>query len=249
MLSTATYLNGNLDLLAPENGFLGQLAGTLSPESRSQFIGMAQLRQVPARTVLVEDGQKATEIGFVLSGLLAATKHFADGRVSIGALLLPTDLYGRLISGASGHCIEALTEAHVLSFKRAPFQALLLKEPEATQLLLLHSLDELDAAREWTLLLNGSRVVQRVALFLVLLVRRQDAHPARSPQPVPVHVDLSRDDLASYLGTRPETLSRAFHDLADRQIIRIRTPMDFEILDLPALLDLSGQELAGLEQG
>jgi CRP/FNR family transcriptional regulator len=189
------------------------------------------------------EGEESTEIGFVLSGILAMTKHLADGRVSIGGLLLPTDMYGRVFSGPNEHRIEALSEAHILSFKRATFQSLMLKEPEATQLLLLHVLDELDAAREWTLLLNGSKVVQRVASFLVLLVRRSGSHLASLPEPVSVQVDLSREDLASYLGARPETLSRAFHELADKKIIRILDPAEFEILNLPALLDVSGQDL------
>ena len=241
MLPIATHLNGPSDLLAPENGVLGRLVGALSPEGRAEVFRLAQLRAVRARTVLVEEGQAATEIGFVLSGTLALTKRFAEGRISIGALLRSGEMYGRLFGGASEHGLEALTEAHVLGVRRAPFQALLLREPHAAQLLLLHLLDELDRARDWTLLMNGSRVVQRVAAFLVQLVRQAKSPPA----PLVVRVDLSREDLAAYLGTRPETLSRAFHELAHQRVLRIRTPADFEILDLPALLDLSGQELAG----
>src|SRR5688500_12377194 len=99
MLRTATYLNGDIEMLAPENGYLAQLVGAFSPESRAQVIRMAQLRTVQAKTVLMTEGEVAAEIGFVLSGILAMTKHHADGRVSIGGLVLPTEMYGRVLSG------------------------------------------------------------------------------------------------------------------------------------------------------
>ncbi|HVG48559.1 MAG TPA: Crp/Fnr family transcriptional regulator [Rubellimicrobium sp.] len=241
MLRTATHPNWDVEFFLPQEGYLAELVEAFSAETRSQFLQMSQIRTVRARTVLAVDGQEAAEIGFVLSGILAMSKHLPDGRVSIAGLLLPNDMYGRISSGPSQHQVEALSETHVLSFKRSLFQSLLLKEPDATQLLLAHVLDELEAAREWTLLLNGSRVVQRVASFLVLLVRRSGGHLASLPEPV--QAGLSREDLASYLGTRPESLSRAFHELADKKIIRILDPSEFEILDLQALLDVSGQDL------
>jgi CRP/FNR family transcriptional regulator len=58
-----------------------------------------------------------------------------------------------------------------------------------------------------------------------------------------VRVPLSRKDLAQYLGARPETLSRAFHELERRGILRIVDPYQFRIIDEKALIDASGDDL------
>ena len=61
--------------------------------------------------------------------------------------------------------------------------------------------------------------------------------------PVRLHLPLARKDLAHYLGTRKETLSRIFHDLADRGILRLVTPETFDVLDMEALTAISGDDL------
>lgn len=62
-------------------------------------------------------------------------------------------------------------------------------------------------------------------------------------EPITLHLSLSRKDLAHYLGTRRESLSRAVHALAEKAILRIINPEIFEVLDLQALTDMSGDDL------
>lgn len=236
-----------IDLVARQGGYLAQLLGAFSGEGRAQFHRMARTRAVPPKTVLAAEGEEAAELGFVLSGTLAMSKILPDGRTHIIGLLVPTDMFGRVYNGPQRHRVEALSDARLLCLRRSMFEDLLAREPEAERHLLVHALDALDSAREWAVLRNGSKVVNRVASFLVMLAGHGKARLDGLPGALQVKLHLSRADLASYLGTRPETLSRAFHELADRHIIRIVDPYRFLIDDLPALREMAGQEPVVLE--
>jgi CRP/FNR family transcriptional regulator len=243
MPETAKHPNEAVDRLLQKGGHLGQLLAALSPESQAEFRRLARLRTLPARATLVNEGEDPTEIGYVLSGTLAMTKLLPDGRVHIIGLLVPRDLYGRLFDGPYRYNVEAVSEARLMTLDRVGFERLLSREPEAERQLLVQVLEELEASREWILLLNGPKVINRVASFLVILARRKLDHAATPAHPLEVELPLSRNDLASYLGTRPETLSRTFHELADLGILRLLDPNRFQILNLPALLEASGQDL------
>ena len=232
-----------LDLItstAAQGGCLAKLLAGLSPDGRLRFDGMTRVRVVTPKTVLVTEGEDTDEIGFVLDGTLATCKYLPDGRMHIVGLLAPTDIYGRVHEGPPMHRVEALSDARLLTIRRAALEDLLTREPDAARVLLVHALEELDTAREWAVLRSGAKVVNRVASFLVVSAGRS-RKPPRGPLQITLH--LSRADLASYLGTRPETLSRAFHELADRRLIRILDPYRFQIDDLSALLEMSGQHL------
>jgi CRP/FNR family transcriptional regulator len=168
-------------------------------------------------------------------------QHFEDGRKHIIGFLVPTDIYGRLFDGPSDYRIEALTPARILSFQRAAFEKVLGEHPEAERLFLVHLMDEVDAAREWLLLMSGRKAINRLASFLTILMRRSQFK--RIDKSAVVHVPLARKDLAQYLGARPETLSRAFHELQRQGMLRIIDPNHFEILDEEALVGAAGDDL------
>lgn len=228
-------------LIGTGEGLLGKLLASLSADVRSALLSHAALREVPARTVISEAGEVSGEIGYVIDGILAMVQVVDHLRRHIVGLLVPTDVYGRLFDGPVSYRIETLTPTRILAFPRAPFEKVLRLHPEAERLFLVHLLDEMDAARDWLLLISGRKVINRVASFLMVLARR--SRPARCGDPVRLHLPLARKDLAHYLGTRKETLSRVFHELEQKKILRIINPETFEVLDMDALAEVSGDDL------
>lgn len=223
------------------NGLLEKLLDALPPEVTDRLLSQATLRDVAAGDSILERGVRSENVGYVLDGTLAMVQVFEDGKKHIVGLLVPTDIYGRLFDGPSNYRIEALSAARILSFPRAFFEQMLRDNLEAERLFLVHLLDEVDAAREWLLLISGRKAVNRLASFLSILLRRSKFKRI-SGQAV-VHVPLSRKDLANYLGARTETLSRAFHELERRGILRIVDSYHFRIADEEALIDASGNDL------
>lgn len=228
--------------ISHSNGLLEKLLDALEPDITQRLLSQATVHDVPLGDALIEHGMQSETVGYVLDGSLAMVQVLEDGKKHIVGLLVPTDIFGRLFNGASNYRIEALSAARILAFPRAFFEKVLRNNPEAERLFLVHLLDEVDAAREWLLLMSGRKAVNRLASFLNILQRRSKSK--RIGGPSVVHVPLSRKDLAHYLGARPETLSRAFHELERKGIVRIVDPHRFEIVDQQALIAASGDDLS-----
>lgn len=235
----------------PERGKTdeGREAGRF-PERLSKVLGDAAMERlkahskvlrIPAGTMLTEEFEASTEIGFVLEGMLGMLKQLPDGRSHLIGVLIQDDHYGRIFDGPSSYRLEALTEARVFTLQRAALEEVLHLEADAEKRLLVHLLDEIDSAREWVLLISGTKVIERVASYLLILLRRT-TKPADGSPPV-IHQPLSRRDLARFLGTRPETLSRALHELEGAGAIRILQPHRFAVADSRSLIEAAGKDL------
>jgi len=245
-----TDLDGMLPDSAPEGvgGLLAEILHSL-PEAHAKALGtIAQVRDIPRGQGVVVEGDRSDEIGYLLHGALGMQKSLPDGRTHIIGLLVPTDMYGRLFDGPSSYDIVALTEARVLTFPRAAFEEILRATPEIERPFLVNVLDELDSAREWILLMGGHKIVERVASFLLILFRRKLRRAGQQDRPTArtVRIPIRRSDLAHYLGTTPESVSRALHELEHDGVVRLHDAYRIEIADLPGLVRVSGADhLAG----
>ncbi len=231
--------------LAADHAPLVSALDRLAHALQARLAGAAGLRQASRGEIVVPDGGTSAQVGYVLDGTLGMAKTLPDGREHIIGLLLPSDMFGRIFDGPFNHRLEALSDCRLLCFERAPFEAVLREAPELERMFLVSLLDELDAAREWVLLLNGTRVTERVAAFLVILAHRQHRSAGSvTAGEVTVRLPMGRGDFARCLGVRSETLSRAIHGLAREGLIRILDTDRFEIGDLDALAEASGLDLA-----
>ncbi|TCO72408.1 Crp/Fnr family transcriptional regulator [Rhodovulum euryhalinum] len=225
-------------------GLLGEILHTLPAEHLRALVAIARLRDIPRGTEVLAEATSAQEIGYLLDGALGMQKCLPDGRTHIIGLLVPTDMYGRLFDGPTAYAIVALTDARVLTFSRGPFEDILRTTPEIERMFLVNVLDELDSAREWVLLMGGHKIVERLASFLLILLRRKlRSVRHRDPGvPMSVTIPIRRTDLAHYLGTTPESISRALHELNGEGVVRLKDAYEIEIADLPGLVRVSGAD-------
>lgn len=192
---------------------------------------------------IADEGDHLDYVGFITSGILRMMRIQPGDDDQVVGLLAEGDMFGRIFNGPLHFSIEAAIDAEVCLFPRAPFEELAGQWPELERMVILNILNELDAARERMLLLNRHRVSERLAGFLLLLCRRwpQLAQVAVLPAgSIALKVPIDRRDLARFLGTRRDSLSRAFHQLADQGLIRLRAPLALDLLDVQGLSDLSG---------
>ncbi|WP_167767263.1 Crp/Fnr family transcriptional regulator [Jannaschia formosa] len=230
-------------LLEPGHLHVGEALDRLGPNVLTDLAANAHVQAVAEGEILEAEGTIGQKVGYLLDGALAMVKRLPDGREHTVGLLLPTDLFGRLTGDAAPHRLVAVAKSRVLFFDREAFDMLLSDHPDLERLFLVSVLDELDAARDWILMLSGTRVIERVATFLAMLARRQDAYgSAEASPPIQVRLPVSRKHAANVLSVRPESLSRALHALSDLGVIRIMDPATFEIPDLDALLAASSED-------
>ena len=94
--------------------------------------------------------------------------------------------------------------------------------------------DELDAARDWMLLLGCLTAREKIVSFLMLVVRRS-ALPEDADQPIRIDLPLSREAMASYLGLTIETVSRQMSRLRKDGLIELETARRIIIPDTSRL--------------
>ena len=230
-------------LLGRDHLHISEALKKISPVVLRDLAASAHIKTVSDGDIIESDGVIGSAIGYVLEGAIGLLKPLPDGRTHIVGLLLPTDLFGRLTAGVGFHRIVALTKSRILFFDRDVFDALLFAHPDLERMFLISVLDELDAARDWVLIFSSTSVLQRAAAFLVILARRHtESHGINGRGPTAVTLPVSRKHVADCLSVRQESLSRALHALAELGLIKIITPMIFQINDLEALVEISNQD-------
>jgi CRP/FNR family transcriptional regulator len=114
--------------------------------------------------------------------------------------------------------------------------------PALSAQMLDRTLDELDASREWLLLLGRKSAREKFASLLVILARREVGGPQASPGgELQIDLPLTRDMMADYLGLSLETVSRQVSALRRDGIIRLNGNRTVIVQDYAALLTASGE--------
>lgn len=216
------------------------------PVSLKELNRISRVRHCEAGETIVAQGETPSIVGNVVEGVLKITKRLPDGREHIVGLLFPSDFFGRAFALDIGFSIEAATDATVCIMEQQAFEHVLDCNRDMERDVLHHTFDELDASREWMVLLGCQNTLERVASFFALLVQRSEKQCATaspfSKQQI-LRFPIGRQDIAAFIGTTVETLSRQIHRLSREKIIRILDSKHFEILDPERLFAYAGEEI------
>jgi CRP/FNR family transcriptional regulator, anaerobic regulatory protein len=226
------------------------VCGLADDESQKELNRISHVRTYTAGETIIAEDEKSFMVGNVVSGVLRMSKTMLDGRQQIVGLLFPSEMFGRVFSDRSSFAVEAATDVTLCCFERNAFERLLAKKPVLEHQMLLMTLDELDAARDWMLLLGAQTVLERLVSFMLILIRRsqrQKSPGASDGEAFTLTIPISRKDLATYIGTTVETISRKVQHLSRKRTIRIIDPRHFEILNYGQLVRMSGREDIALE--
>lgn len=183
-------------------------------------------------------------VASVVTGVASLTQTMSDGRRQMVGLLLPSDFLGRPGRGQAAYDVTAVTDLVMCCFRKKPFEAMMVKTPHIAHRLLDMTLDELDAAREWMLLLGRKRAREKIASFLAILARRETALHGLAAK-TSIEVPLTRDEMADYLGLTLETVSRQMSALKREGLIQTTGKRGVNIPDLTALQEAAGDDSDG----
>ena len=178
--------------------------------------------------------------------MVKLTRTMCDGRQQIVGLLFPSDLLGRPFSDASPFGAEAATPVELCCLERPYFEELLHASIRNEARLLERTLNEVDAAREWMLVLGRKTAEEKVASLILLMARAAAAHATtvqRPSEPVSrFDLPLSRTEIAEYLGLRIETISRQLGRLRVAGVIDTEGGRRLAVRDMGKLEQLAGKE-------
>ncbi|MGB7261238.1 MAG: Crp/Fnr family transcriptional regulator [Albidovulum sp.] len=189
-------------------------------------------------------GDELTYVASVVKGVATLGKTLEDGRTQMLGLLLPSDFIGRPGRTEIEFDVTAATDVTLCCFERRPFERLIETTPHIAQRLMEIALDELDAARDWMLLLGRKTAREKIATFIEMLVRRQNIDTQKGVMP-DLTLPLTRAEMANYLGLTLETVSRQLSALKRDGVLRFNDRRRFEVNDFSALHDATGDDADG----
>lgn len=189
-------------------------------------------------------GEELEFLASVVSGVASLSKTLEDGRTQMVGLLLPSDFIGRPGRAEIEFDVTTTTDVTLCCFRHKQFEKLVNDTPHLSQRLMELALDELDAARDWMLLLDRKTAREKIATFVEMLVIRsrvEDIEGNRHELALP----LTRDQIANYLGLTLETVSRQLNALKKEGVLSFSDRRQFTVLDLARLHDETGDDADG----
>lgn len=203
-------------------------------------------RHYEAGEVVVWSADEMDFVATVISGVANLSQTMEDGRTQMVGLLFPSDFLGRPGRGTATYTVTATTDLCLCCFRRRSFEALLKDTPRLASRLLEMALDELDAAREWMLLLGRKTAREKIASLLAILCRRESMLNKASPiGEMTIHLPLTREAMADYLGLTLETVSRQMTALRRDGVIAPLGKRRVTVLDYARLVEVSGDDMDG----
>lgn len=208
----------------------------LAREDQLDVARVARPTRLTPGELVYSAGSTAAQLMVVHTGSLKISRVDADGREQILRVLGPGDFFGEsaLITGARpDHFATALDEGSMCVFRHADLDRLVRAHP-SIGLAMLHEVSRrlADTERRLVAVISGD-VSSRLADYLLSLPARPGEHG------VTVRLPLAKKDVASLLGTTPESLSRQLRRLGDSGVIQADATRTIRILDVDALLRLA----------
>jgi len=209
----------------------------LSPEDTARVRATLRPVSIGAHAMLFEEGEPAQHLFNVTSGTVKMYKLLPDGRRQITGFAFAGDFLGMTVDHDYVTSAETVTPASLCRFDRAKLLKLVDEMPHMEKHIAATLAHELVAAQDQMLLLGRKTAQERIATFLLTLLRRRETHregcPGRAAEAESptLTLPMSRSDIGDYLGLTIETVSRTFSQLRRQGVIRLADVSHAEILD------------------
>jgi CRP/FNR family transcriptional regulator len=218
------------------------VCGALSQTEIGRLNAIAHHRTVSPGQAIVADQDRVVSFANIISGVVKLTKTMSDGRQQIVGLQFASDFIGRPYRDRSAYEVTAVNDVHLCTYDRGQFERLVQEFPGFERRLFENTLDELDAAREWMLLLGRKSAEEKVASFILMVSKRLEAVGCQSGQvsgPPKFELPITRAEIADFLGLTIETVSRQFSRLKAKKIIGLEGARTVVVIDAPHLEQVS----------
>jgi CRP/FNR family transcriptional regulator len=198
------------------------LCGALREDELARLGSVTWHRRFTAGHVIHAEGEVPPSFCAIISGVVKLMKSLPNGNQQIVGLARPGDFLGRPFGGEARASAVAASEVKLCWFPRTTVEGLATESIPLKDWFYEHVADELEKAQDWIMLLGRMTAEQKMAAFLLSVVRdqRDDAPaPAAGKTDVVVELPISRTEIADYLGMTIETVSRQIARLRDRKVI------------------------------
>lgn len=211
-----------------QHSVTGQARPLLSDAEQACLAEIGTFVQFPRGSILQRQGEAATCIYNLVSGAVKTGRVSYDGKETVAAFHFPSDLVGLAENGLYLNTATALDAVGAYRLPLTSLKALLLKDATLEMHFLCKICHELREAQRHTILLASSSARTKIILFLHLLqvqgcIENGDITHIRFP--------MKRLDIANYVGTTIETVSRTLQNLSSEGLLLLEDTHSVRIVD------------------
>jgi len=204
-------------------------------QPKRQKMPLGQTEFVAAGTSIYMQDEPALYLFQLISGMVSMSLVMESGSRRVTGFLSKQDYFGSIFSDLYRYSSEAITDCTVIRYSRRSWASTEVPGSIYEQIILDALRNERRNAEEHVLLLGGVTACARVAGFLLYLSRRatQRGEPGN-----PISIPMTRYDIADFLGTTSESVSRCLTKLKQSGAIRMDTPDMITLVDPHRLADI-----------
>lgn len=198
------------------------LFSELTTEELRKITALSRLINYRKDEYVFHEGDEFKGIYIVLKGQVKIFKMSPQGKEYILHLLTKPRLFGDVPLFTGGDCpasVQVLEDTTLLFVPKPEFYQLLEENPKLSFKIMSGFARRLKAITVKAEDLSLKEVINRLADYILKGI--ESAGNVELPEPF-FKIPLSNPTLAAYLGTIPETISRAIKKLKDKKIIRIK---------------------------
>lgn len=192
---------------------------------------------IPAGQPLPSD-EDSSEFGLLVSGYLRRVHYGADGKRQVVSLTTRSQGVSLASAEQVGE-LEAATNVEICRIRASNYRQALRDCQDFREQILREAQAKLDQLQKQTCLLGALSPERRIAVFLSEAIAFMPWRPLPEGGGI-LTIELARTDIADYLGTTFESISRITQKFHRIGLIRIHDPYHFEIPDPKALLRFGG---------
>jgi len=211
----------------------------LVDEQIQWLAAIVEKRKYSRGKVIFTGGEEAAGLYVLHTGRVKIYKLSSEGKEQIVHIFGPGEPFGEVAVFAGGQFpayAETLEVSETLFFPRKKIVELLTKDPSMAMNMLAMLSKRLKYFTQLVENLSLKEVPQRLAAYLLVLATMKDKRDT-------VELDIAKGQLASLLGTIPETLSRILNKMTIQGYIEVEG-RQIKLLDRQSLENISmGEKL------
>jgi CRP/FNR family transcriptional regulator, anaerobic regulatory protein len=209
------------------------ICAALAPHELEELSRIGDHRTYRRGDTIFRAGEDSLACATLIEGAVKLVATDEEGVERIAALLHPAGFLGQLFAARTDLDAVALTDCRLCVFPRPAFERLMSDHPRLMRSILERTQAELEASRALTRLIGRREVKDRLAGLILALAR------AASPNPCGIadafDLILSREEIASLIGTTIESVSRRLSEWERQGVIERKGARGLLIRDAPAL--------------
>lgn len=199
----------------------------LSPSEQSEISRVAEIISFETKgSQIIAQGHAANHL-FVLAEGVAEAEHILNsGERQVVAFYWPGDVFGLTEAGLYVNSVMALTPCRVYRLPIRKLETFLVENPKIQHRFFIKAVHDIRSTQRQLIAMGSFDVTQRLAMFL--LDCSGHAHYFDPSSQILV-LPMSRYDIADYLGTSAESVTRAMAVLERNLFIRRISPRQIEL--------------------